>query len=104
MCGNALKKIIKPIHKISDPLDLFKKAGLPTSLDLIQDEPKAAAAIAESTGSTVAPTTSSDSVQATVEAERRRRLAQSGQNSTILTGSAGLLGNASTSQKTLLGV
>jgi len=104
MCGSALKKIIKPIHKISDPLDLFKKAGLPTSLDLIQDEPKAAAAIAESTGSTVAPTTSSDSVQATVEAERRRRLAQSGQNSTILTGSAGLLGNASTSQKTLLGV
>ncbi|MCE4056305.1 hypothetical protein [Pseudomonas sp. Au-Pse12] len=105
MCGSALNKIIKPIHKISDPLDLFKKAGLPTSLDLIQDEPKAAAAIAETTGSTAAaPTTSSDSVQAAVEAERRRRLAQSGQNSTILTGSAGLLGNASTSQKTLLGV
>lgn len=105
MCGSAIKNIIKPIHKISDPLDLFKKAGLPTSLDLIQDEPKAAAAIAETTGSTAAaPTTSSDSVQAAVEAERRRRLAQSGQNSTILTGSAGLLGNASTSQKTLLGV
>ncbi len=104
MCGSALKKIIKPIHKISDPLDLFKKAGLPTSLDLIQDEPKAAAAIAETTGSTVAaPTTSSDSVQAAVEAERRRRQAQSGNGSTILTGVSGVLGNASTGQKTLLG-
>lgn len=101
MCG---KSIIKSIHKISDPLDLFKKAGLPTSLDMIQDEPKAAAAIAESAGSTAAPTTSSDSVQSAVEAERKRRLAQSGQSGTILTGSSGVLGNASTSQKTLLGV
>lgn len=50
MCGSALGKIIKPLHKISDPLDLFKKAGLPTSLDLIADEAPAPAAAA--TGST----------------------------------------------------
>jgi hypothetical protein len=103
MCGSALGKIIKPLHKISDPLDLFKKAGLPTSLDLIADEAPAPAAAA--TGSTeAAPTTASDSVQAAVEAERKRRLAQSGQGSTILTGASGVLGDANTSQKTLLGV
>ena len=68
---------------------------------------KAAAEAASGSGTSAnpaAPTTSSDSVQAAVEAERKRRLAQSGQNGTILTGSSGVLGNANTSQKTLLGV
>ncbi|MFQ6558182.1 hypothetical protein Q7F05_19760 [Pseudomonas sp. Lb2C1-1] len=68
---------------------------------------KAAAEAMTGSGTTAnpaAPTTSSDSVQAAIDAERRRRLAQSGQNGTILTGASGLLGGANTGQKTLLGV
>lgn len=111
MCGSAIKKVTSIVKKI-DPLRggdvILDKLGLPSVMGdkngIFNTPEQAALATAESSGSTVAPTTSSDSVQAAVEAERRRRLAQSGQNSTILTGSAGLLGNASTSQKTLLGV
>lgn len=110
MCGSSLGGITKIIKKI-DPLRggdvILDKLGLPSLMGDKQgllNEPAAPTA-AEAVGSTAAaPTTSSDSVQAAVEAERKRRLAQSGQNGTILTGASGVLGNANTSQKTLLGV
>lgn len=124
MCGKKIKKLVNKVVNI-DPLRggdvIMEGIGMPTlmgenaGLFNKSDRDKAAAKAAESaaesltgTGSsaapTTAPTTSSDGVQSAVEAERRRRLAQSGQNGTILTGSTGVLGNANTSQKTLLGV
>ena len=115
-CGSSLKKLVNKVAKL-DPLRggdvVLEGLGLPnmfgeqTGMFNKAEREKAAAEAASGSGSTAnpaAPTTSSDSVQAAVEAERKRRLAQSGQGSTILTGSSGLLGNANTSQKTLLGV
>ena len=111
MCGSAIKKVTNVIKKI-DPLRggdvILDKLGLPNLMGdkegMLNDPAVATPAAAAAGSAAAAPTTSSDSVQAAVEAERKRRLAQSGQGSTILTGSAGLLGNATTSQKTLLGV
>lgn len=118
MCGKSVKKLVNKVVDL-DPLRggdvILEGLGLPnltgenTGMLNKSDREKAAAeAAAESAGSltapSAAPTTSSDSVQAAVDAERRRRLAQSGQNGTILTGSSGVLGGANTSQKTLLGV
>lgn len=114
MCG---KKLLNKVLKL-DPLRggdvILEGLGLPNltgentgMLGKADREKKAAKAAAEAAGSVAGPaaaTTSSDSVQAAVEAERKRRLAQSGQNGTILTGSSGVLGGANTSQKTLLGV
>lgn len=119
MCGKSIKKLMNKVIDL-DPLRggdvILEGMGLPNMtgentgmLGKADREKAAAEAAAEAAGSitsagTTAATTSSDSVQAAVEAERKRRLAQSGQNGTILTGSSGVLGNASTSQKTLLGV
>ena len=116
MCGSGIKKLVNKVVKL-DPLRggdvLLEGMGLPnmfgenTGMFNKAEREKAAAEAASGSGSTAnptAPTTSSDSVQAAVDAERRRRLSQSGQNGTILTGSSGVLGNANTSQKTLLGV
>ncbi|MFA7945198.1 hypothetical protein ACEK06_22520 [Pseudomonas brenneri] len=115
MCGSGIKKLVNKVVKL-DPLRggdvILEGMGLPNMFgentgmfNKAEREKAAAEAASGSTASTsAAPTTSSDSVQAAVDAERRRRLAQSGQNGTILTGSSGVLGNASTSQKTLLGV
>ena len=89
MCGKA-------IRKIANVATLGLAGGL-------LGEDQAAPAAVEAPAA-AAPTTSSDSVQAAVEAERKRRLAASGQGGTILTGATGVLGNANTSQKTLLGV
>jgi hypothetical protein len=119
MCGKSIKKLMNKVIDL-DPLRggdvILEGLGLPNMtgentgmLGKADREKEAAKAAAEAAGSittagTTAATTSSDSVQAAVEAERKRRLAQSGQNGTILTGSSGVLGNANTSQKTLLGV
>ncbi|MCM8743616.1 hypothetical protein [Pseudomonas koreensis] len=115
MCGKSIKKLVNKAIDL-DPLRggdvILEGLGLPnltgeqTGFLGKADREKAAAEAAAGsvTSTTTAPTTSSDSVQAAVDAERRRRLAQSGQNGTILTGSTGLLGGASTSNKTLLGV
>ncbi|MBA4359326.1 MAG: hypothetical protein C0411_01130 [Pseudomonas sp.] len=113
MCG---KKLLNKALKL-DPLRggdvILEGMGLPnltgenTGFLGKADREKEAAKAAAGSGTTANPTaatTSSDSVQAAVDAERRRRLAQSGQNGTILTGSSGVLGGANTSQKTLLGV
>ncbi|QYM70635.1 hypothetical protein K1X80_09965 [Pseudomonas sp. So3.2b] len=116
MCGKSIKKLVNKVVAL-DPLRggdvLLEGMGLPnmfgenTGMFNKAEREKAAAEAASGSGTSAnpaAPTTSSDSVQAAVEAERKRRLAQSGQNGTILTGSSGVLGNANTSQKTLLGV
>ena len=118
MCGKKIKKLVNKVVDL-DPLRggdvILEGLGLPNltgentgMLNKAEREKAAAEAAAEATGSTTAPsaapTTSSDSVQAAVDAERRRRLAQSGQSGTILTGAGGLLGGANTSNKTLLGV
>lgn len=116
MCGKSIKKLVNKVVDL-DPLRggdvILEGLGLPNltgentgMLNKAEREKAAAEAASGSTvtATTTAPTTSSDSVQAAVDAERRRRLAQSGQNGTILTGSSGVLGNANTSQKTLLGV
>lgn len=118
MCGKKIKKLVNKVVDL-DPLRggdvILEGIGLPNltgentgMLNKADREKAAAEAAAEASGSTVAPsvapTTSSDSVQAAVDAERKRRLAQSGQNGTILTGASGVLGGANTSNKTLLGV
>lgn len=115
MCGKSIKKLVNKAIDL-DPLRggdvILEGLGLPnltgeqTGFLGKADREKAAAEAAAGsvTSTTTAPTTSSDSVQAAVDAERRRRLAQSGQNGTILTGSSGVLGGANTSNKTLLGV
>ncbi|QBF27165.1 hypothetical protein EXN22_16245 [Pseudomonas tructae] len=97
MCGGGLANIIKPLHKISDPLDLFKKAGLPTSLDLLPQE----AQTAETTtaASTQATNIASD-VQSARDDEKRRRAAAAGLSSTILGGS---MAGTTTGNKVLLG-
>lgn len=116
MCGKSIKNLVNKVVKL-DPLRggdvILEGMGLPnmfgenTGMFNKAEREKAAAEAASGSGTSAnpaAPTTSSDSVQAAVEAERKRRLAQSGQNGTILTGSSGVLGNANTGQKTLLGV
>ncbi|NMZ06232.1 hypothetical protein HBO37_12795 [Pseudomonas proteolytica] len=116
MCGKSIKNLVNKVVKL-DPLRggdvILEGMGLPnmfgenTGMFNKAEREKAAAEAASGSGTSAnpaAPTTSSDSVQAAVEAERKRRLAKSGQNGTILTGSSGVLGNANTSQKTLLGV
>ncbi|HHS7808275.1 TPA: hypothetical protein ACTQYX_000759 [Pseudomonas putida] len=115
MCGKSIKKLVNKAIDL-DPLRggdvILEGLGLPnltgeqTGFLGKADREKAAAEAAAGsvTSTTTAPTTSSDSVQAAVDAERRRRLSQSGQNGTILTGSSGVLGGANTSNKTLLGV
>lgn len=116
MCGKKIKKLMNKVIDL-DPLRggdvILEGMGLPnltgenTGFLNKAEREKAAAEAASGSGTTAtttAPTTSSDSVQAAVDAERRRRLALSGQNGTILTGASGVLGNANTSQKTLLGV
>ena len=119
MCGKKIKKLMNKVIDL-DPLRggdvILEGLGLPNMtgentgmLGKADREKKAAEDAAAAAGSTTvanptAATTSSDSVQAAVEAERKRRLAQSGQSGTILTGASGVLGNANTSQKTLLGV
>lgn len=96
----------KSVRKIADPL------GLPDPLDLWGDKAAQAQKDAEkqaqldrdalTASQTSAPTLGGDDVAAAREAERQRKLALSGQSSTILT-SAGGASTSNTGQKTLLG-
>ncbi len=109
MCAaGGITNILKPIHKLHDPLDLdnklLDKLGLPSVAgkknglfpDLVNDstddqkdvdyQPPAAENVA-------------GDVQAARDSEKRRRAAAAGMSSTILGGG----GSASTSIKTLLG-
>lgn len=96
----------KNIRKIMDPL------GLPDPLDVYGEKAAAAEKNANEQArldreaiksqATNTPTLASDDVSAAREAERQRKLALSGQNSTILTNPGGLAGSTS-GGKTLLG-
>lgn len=100
--GKKVRKIMDPLG-LPDPLDVYgekaaaaqKNANEQAALDR-----EAVAANAVSAGTT--PTLASDDVSAAREAERQRKLALAGQNSTILTGAGGLTATAS-GGKTLLG-
>lgn len=96
----------KSVRKIADPL------GLPDPLDLWGEKADKAAKAAKeqadadraalTASQQTAPTLGGEDVSAAREAERQRKLALSGQGSTILT-SAGGAAMANTGQKTLLG-
>lgn len=105
MCSKQLKKTIKKVDPLMGGDKILDSLGLPSVFgdkNGIFNQPEAVL----STGSTVADPVAAQNVDAGVIAarddERRRRLAASGQGSTILTGSSGL-GGASTGRKSLLG-
>lgn len=97
--AKKIRKVVDPIG-ILDPLDLFgeqaaaaqKKANEQAALDR--------AAI--NSNATNTPTLGGADVAAAREAERQRKAALAGQNSTILTGASGL-GGTTGGGKTLLG-
>lgn len=97
--GKSLKKIADPLG-LPDPLDLWGEKAAKA-----QDDAKEQAALdraAVATTATTTPTLAGDDVAAAREAERLRKQALAGQNSTILTGAGGL-GGTSGGGKTLLG-
>lgn len=126
MCGKVLQKV-HSLHKKMDPifgryLDKVPQAfGLPTvdelgtnmggdpTIDGVAvsqekyDREMASRAGTTATVPDAAPSMASDDVQAARDAERKRKAAIAGQGSTILTGSLGVTGSASTGKKTLLG-
>ena len=97
--GSKLRKIGDPLG-LPDPLDLWGTEKEKAAKDAKDAAEANAAALASS--QTTSPTLSGDDVSAAREAERQRKLALSGQSSTILTSSQGL-GSGTTGAKTLLG-
>lgn len=126
MCGKVLQKVHK-LHKTMDPifgryLDKIPQSfglqtvdeigagmgGDPTIDGVAVSQEKYEREMAAKIGSTAvtpdaAPSMASEDVQAAREAERKRKALLAGQGSTILTGSGGVTGQASTGKKTLLG-
>lgn len=98
---SSVKKILGT--KVLDPMDVW---GTQAEESRKQQEKQAQLdreAMQEARGNSAqSPTMDSQAVSDAREAERRRRAAGSGQNSTILTGAAGLGGN-NNSGKQLLG-
>lgn len=97
--GKSLKKIADPLG-LPDPLDLWGEKAAKAQEDAKEQAALDRAAV--STSATTAPTLAGDDVSAAREAERLRKQALAGQNSTILTGAGGL-GGTSGGGKTLLG-
>lgn len=97
--GKNIRKIMDPLG-LPDPLDVYGEKAAAAQKNANEQAALDRAAVA--TSATNTPTLGSEDVAAAREAERQRKLALSGQNSTILTGSSGL---ASTTGggKTLLG-
>lgn len=85
---------------VTDALDLWGEKA--ASAQKKAEEQAALDRAAVSTSATSTPTLASEEVAAAREAERQRKQALAGQNSTILTGAGGL-GGASGGGKTLLG-
>jgi len=94
-----IRKWMDPLG-LPDPLDLYGEKAAEAQKNANEQAALDRAAIA--TTESNAPTLNSDDVSAAREAERQRKLALSGQNSTILTGAGGLSGGGS-GGKTLLG-
>jgi len=97
--GKSLKKIADPLG-LPDPLDLWGEKAAAAQKNA--NEQAALDREAMQSNQTTAPTLGGDDVAAAREAERQRKLALAGQNSTILTGAGGLAG-ATSGGKTLLG-
>lgn len=97
--GKNIRKIMDPLG-LPDPLDVYGEKAAAAQKNANEQAALDRAAIA--TTSTNAPTLGGDDVSAAREAERQRKLALAGQNSTILTGAGGLAGSTS-GGKTLLG-
>ena len=93
------RKIFDPLG-LPDPLDLWGEKAAKAADDAKEQAALDRAAV--STQATTAPTIAGDDVAAAREAERLRKQARAGQNSTILTGAGGL-GGTSGGGKTLLG-
>lgn len=94
-----IRKLMDPLG-LPDPLDLYGEKAAEAQKNANEQAALDRAAVA--TTATNTPTLNSDDVSAAREAERQRKLALSGQNSTILTGAGGLSGGGS-GGKTLLG-
>lgn len=97
--GKGLKKIADPLG-LPDPLDLWGEKAAAAQKNANEQAAMDRAAV--STSATNTPTLAGDDVSAAREAERLRKQALAGQNSTILTGAGGL-GGTSGGGKTLLG-
>jgi len=90
MCGSKIKKAVKSVVNV-------------TTLGLLSDGMRAPDAPDAPKAPDPTPTAVDPGVSAAREDERRRRAAAAGQSSTILTGAQGLLSEAQTGRKTLLG-
>lgn len=97
--GKSMRKVFDPLG-LPDPLDLWGEKAAAAQKNA--NEQAALDRAAVSTSATNTPTLASDDVAAAREAERQRKQALAGQNSTILTGAGGL-GGTSGGGKTLLG-
>lgn len=85
---------------LSDSMDVFGDKAAAAQKDAAEQAARDAAALAGTSSSD--PTLNSESVTAAREAERQRKLALAGQNSTILTSAQGATGSTS-GAKSLLG-
>lgn len=85
--GKNIRKIMDPLG-LPDPLDVYGEKAAAAQKNANEQAALDRAAVA--TTATNTPTLGSEDVAAAREAERQRKLALSGQNSTILTGSSGL--------------
>jgi len=97
--GKSLRKVFDPLG-LPDPLDLWGEKAAAAEKNANKQAELDRAAVA--TSATSNPTLGGDDVAAAREAERQRKLALSGQNSTILTGTGGVTG-ATSGGKSLLG-
>lgn len=85
--GKNIRKIMDPLG-LPDPLDVYGEKAAAAQKNANEQAALDRAAVA--TSATNTPTLGGDDVAAAREAERQRKLALSGQNSTILTGAGGL--------------
>lgn len=98
--GKKIRKIMDPLG-LPDPMDVYGEKAAAAQKNANEQAELDRKAIAGEASST--PTLGGDDVAAAREAERQRKLALAGQNSTILTGPSGIAGSTSGGGKTLLG-
>lgn len=96
-----IRKWMDPLG-LPDPLDLYGEKAAEAQKNANEQAELDRKAIASNDATANTPTLAGDDVSAAREAERQRKLALSGQNSTILTGAGGLTGTTG-GGKTLLG-
>lgn len=97
--GKKIRKFMDPLG-LPDPLDVYGEKAAAAQKNANEQAALDRAAVASN--QTTAPTLGGDDVAAAREAERQRKAALAGQNSTILTSASGIAGST-TGGKTLLG-